>query len=262
MTGIMTCTCAPAPNEPVQPSDFVYLFSTLIRAKEGPSIRGDFSQCQQCGLVRLNEEFCLTEEDYQSDAYRESVGQPNEYKFIYEQHQHYAHHMVELLDVPHSEVIVDVGAGAGNILDLLKPKAAATVAIEPNPAMAEELAKRHGHCSSLTEACGMDNDGKADRVLLLLTLEHVYDPWLTLRQAAQLLKQQGKVDILVPMLDTDRAWLDKHYREVWFCVQHRWYFTPASLGKMLNVCGFNVDLLELVTRGDGWLYLRARGEKA
>lgn len=256
MNPIMQCPCT-TPSTP-----FHFLFATHMRKVAGEQpIIGEFLQCENCGLLRLAEEQCLNEDAYTSDAYRESVGQDVSSEKQLALHAQLNELIVHHLNLPPNEVIIDIGAGAGGVLDLLKPTAEATAAIEPNQVLALELAKRHAWFESTQSALEQDNAGKATRALCILTLEHLADPWQILLDAANLLAPHGRLNVVVPALNGERAWRDPSYRIVWFCAQHRWYFTPDSLGNMLRVAGFAAQRVEQWTRPDDWTYWHLEATK-
>jgi len=238
---------------------FELMFIAPMRAHVGkPPVLGDFYQCPQCHLLRLDEAQCLPDEAYETDDYHESVDRDDTYEQYVRRNDAYAQMMAEGLRVPPGSNVADIGAGGGLVLDhLLKQQGTlGTIAVEPNAKFRGYIAQQRRHHAFATVQDAYEQFGAtANEVLLILVLEHVGDPWAVLRDAAALMAPGATLKIVVPCLDLDRAWSEAAYRRMWFCAQHRWYFNFESLGLMLNKCGYAVHgQPEHWSRPDGWMY--------
>ena len=78
-----------------------------------------------------------------------------------------------------------------------------------------------------------------DVVTLWDVIEHVPDPVDVLRQAAQRLRSGGIIFVRTANI---RSWTFDRHRDRWwaFGSDHRFYFSPASLGKAMILAGFEV----------------------
>jgi len=86
-----------------------------------------------------------------------------------------------------SKKILEVGAGSGMITKhLVTTKGCDVVALEINPASVEKLKSYVGRVYALDLngsdwIKGLESEGKFDTVIAADVLEHLYDPWTTLR---------------------------------------------------------------------------------
>jgi len=258
--GARSATCATCDK----PFDF--MFALPMRAHVGkPPVLGDFYQCWECKLLRLDEQQCLPDEAYETEEYHESVARDDDYAKYVKVQSAYAQMMAEGLRVPRGSNVADIGAGGGLVLDhlLQMDGSLGTIAVEPNEKFRGFITEQRRHHAFATVQDAYERFGAtANEVLLLLVLEHVSDPWAVLRDVATLMAPGATLKIVVPCLDLDRAWSEAAYRNMWFCAQHRWYFTFESLGRMLNKCGYAVHGdPEYWTRPDGWMYQYLAAQK-
>ncbi|MBC8142417.1 MAG: class I SAM-dependent methyltransferase, partial [Armatimonadetes bacterium] len=85
------------------------------------------------------------------------------------------------------------------------------------------------------------NAGHFDFVSLLHVLEHVPDPRQTLNAVRESLKPGGKLLLVLPNADSlEAAW----FGASWYHLdlpRHLWGFTPRSLVRLVETCGFAVQ---------------------
>ena len=83
-------------------------------------------------------------------------------------------------------------------------------------------------------------DASFDVVTMMEYLEHESDPRRTLEQARRVLTPGGHVAIEVPYVD---GWPARRFGVKWFNLdvpRHLVYFTPRTLARMLDECGFEL----------------------
>ena len=233
--------------------EFQFMFATNMRAVAGqPPVLGYFLQCPQCGLIRLREDQCLPDEAYRDGTYRESIKdalRPTWWKDAEEQGAAFA----ELMALPEGESVADIGAGYGFFLKALPGRR--RLAIEPNGHCREHWAADSAVCDVPFLAETPDEWPEPfDHVVSILVLEHVESPWAVLKRARRLMHTETRLHVVVPALDIERAFIDPRYRQVWFCAQHRWYFTPEALMQVFRDCGFTPQQGLRWERRDGWRY--------
>ena len=244
-----------------------FRFATMGRVKVGaaPEIL-PFYQCAGCGLTRLQEDKCLTDDDYESGRYRESTGEDPASPEFEEAHKRQGESMAAHLRLPPGESVADIGAGGGYVLEALR-EGRRVIGIEPNDTALERM-KSLGIPAWESTAEFRDavfDEGKPDQldhVLCIVTLEHVPSPWATFDDAMKLMHEDSQFHVVVPLLNLDRAWLDFHYTAQFFCVQHRWYYTVQSLQAIFTAKGLVVSREpEIWTRPDGYQYLYMSGHR-
>ena len=100
--------------------------------------------------------------------------------------------------------VLDIGAGAGSITrHLAGVKQCKVTAVEINP---DSVAKLCAYCASVYPldlndknwTQELQREGLFDVVLAADVLEHLYDPWTTLRQMKSLLKPEGSIILSLP----------------------------------------------------------------
>lgn len=93
------------------------------------------------------------------------------------------------------------------------------------------------HCGRLEELPYPDNF--FDAITMWHTLEHLHDPLGSLKKAHRLLKNQGKLVVAVPNIN---SWEAKFFKDRWMLdvPRHLYFFSPGTLSLMLKRAGFQV----------------------
>lgn len=132
---------------------------------------------------------------------------------------------------------LDLGAGLGGVLDLLRPQAGDIVAVEPQPRpyrALQELGYR------VYRDLGDVPDEDFDVITLFHVLEHLHDPVDVLRLAAAKLRAGGQVivevpharDFLISFADLDA------FKRFTFWSEHLILHTRESLDAFMRAAGF------------------------
>ncbi len=131
---------------------------------------------------------------------------------------------------------LDVGTGAGGILDLLSPYAAATFAVEPQDTLRRELQSDGYAVFPRIEEVGE----KIEVVTLFHVFEHLLDPLGTLVKIKKILTDGGKILLEVPHAnDFLISHLDlKAFKDFTFWSEHLILHTRESLRVFLRHAGF------------------------
>lgn len=132
--------------------------------------------------------------------------------------------------------ILDVGAGSGEVVYLLRALGCAATGIEPNEAYANYAAATLG----LPVACGFYQDaavdpGSLDVVTMFHTVEHLEDPATVIRKAADWLTPGGTLAIEVPNVE---AVCQQPHQQ--FHRGHLYHFNLTTLAALLVQAGFVV----------------------
>lgn len=135
--------------------------------------------------------------------------------------------------------ILDIGCGNGRYLLTLKKQGWQTYGIEQSP-KSSKYARDVLHLEVNTGDL-LDSKYQAeffDVITMWHSLEHLYEPILTLKEAKRILKDDGLLIIAVPNVDSFAA---KVFKKYWYQLEipiHLIAFTPDSITRMLDAAGF------------------------
>ncbi len=135
--------------------------------------------------------------------------------------------------------ILDIGCGNGRYLLTLKKQGWQTYGIEQNPKSSKYA--RDVLLLEVNTGDLLDCKYQAeffDVITMWHSLEHLYEPILTLKEAKRILKDDGLLIIAVPNVDSFAA---KVFKKYWYQLGipiHLIAFTPDSITRMLDAAGF------------------------
>ncbi len=134
--------------------------------------------------------------------------------------------------------LLDVGCGPGRLLQELRDQGWDVHGLDFSP-VAVERARSVGldvrHSDLLTAGFKADY---FDVVLFNHSLEHVYDPVATLREAFRILKPGGAVVVYLPNAGSAEAALFGRWWVAWDPPRHLYHFTKRSLARLLELAGY------------------------
>ena len=141
------------------------------------------------------------------------------------------------------KVLVDFGAGAGNLLSNLEAKR--KIAIEINPAARAKVLSRGIEAFASCETLG---DKSVDIVISNHALEHIPSPIEALRQIHRILKPGGILMLCVPIDD----WRNQKRYNPTDRNHHLYTWTPQLLGNSLKEAGFNISVSDIQILRASW----------
>lgn len=172
--------------------------------------------------------------DYESDAYRKLVDGGGETADFHRQHDAEQAEKLALLGTGslRGKWVADIGCGAGSLLDLVRAVGARTLAVEPMTAYHAAL-RGGGHAIfPRVESVPPEWHGQVDVATCFSVLEHIEQPLAFLQGVRRLLlSTPNRDDWLLELLPED-------YRQFFYRVVHRWYFTAESLCQLGSRAGF------------------------
>jgi SAM-dependent methyltransferase len=196
-------------------------------------------QCRFCGLIWHNP--AAPEALYETDAYRESMGEHATLTDFY------AHHDAEIIDklkltgtsIYRCKVFMDIGCGGGGYADFIRGVAKEVILVEPTVSFAEKLRDKGYEVFSYAEDAADKYINKVDLITNYDVIEHVDDPLGFMRSIYKLLAPGGTAVIGTP---TDhpilRELLGDEFNSFVFSVQHPWVFSRKSLEILAEKAGF------------------------
>jgi SAM-dependent methyltransferase len=143
----------------------------------------------------------------------------------------------QFLSVISNKAWLDVGSGAGGVLDLLRPFAATVVAVEPQKRALDALKNENYEAySDISEV----PSNEFDVITLFHVFEHLTDPLALLKIAYDKLKAGGKIIIEVPHAkDFLFAYLDlEEFKKFTFWSEHLVLHNRCSLTAFLDRANF------------------------
>ncbi len=227
----------------------------------------NFMRCLGCGLIYMNPRptadwICKRyDEDYTSDADLKrmdlSIDSSKWKTFLRPLWQKFVGGY-KLADYKIGGKFLDVGCGAGEALCVAKEHGMEPFGIEINPKLVK-ICKDKGlnaHCGTLEEINFPDN--YFDTVWISQVIEHVCSPKDLLREVKRILKQNGRVYIFCPNLESYLSKLFGRYWEGWYVPFHFYVFTASTMRRLGAEVGLKVEKIETSTP-DRFFIVSAKG---
>ena len=225
-----------------------FLLTIANRDRYGLLVR--FVMCRHCGLVVLNprwnqEAYARFYTDYYHPLLLESGVQ-----IAFDNWQERFQKMVQatglngvLRPVPR---VLEIGGGKGELAAYIREQyRAEVVVVEPNAREAEQAAARGFEVyTQVFEECHFEASS-FDLVVLMRTVDHLIDASRTFKLIRQLLKPGGKV--LLDGVDYFRRMAFRRDAVAPLKIDHCYYFSPETLPGLLQRCGLQPLVTDLVT---------------
>lgn len=206
-------------------------------------------RCTACGLVYVNPRRC---QDTLTDMYRSSPYYQNVHDALFGYDDYmgdreilaiFFNHQLDTIErhVKAGGRLLDVGCATGFLLDEARRRGWQTAGVEVSE-FASEYARTEGKLDVLSTTL-RDATYPAehfDAIVMDDVVEHLSDPEEELREVWRILKPGGIVLIHTPNIDS--LWyklMGKHWVHL-RPVEHLYYFSPATLTKLLERVGFRV----------------------
>ncbi|HMN77981.1 MAG TPA: class I SAM-dependent methyltransferase [Burkholderiaceae bacterium] len=151
--------------------------------------------------------------------------------------------------LPRKGHVVEVGAHSGLLLGSFRSKGWKVTGIEPD-GRAVEFARR-AYDIDVRRATLLSTDledGCADAVVMLHVIEHLDDPAANLRVVSRILRDDGVFVVETPIYDTLAYRLLGRRERSLSCDGHIFFYTQATLSRLLTDCGFTILRSERVGR--------------
>ena len=144
---------------------------------------------------------------------------------------------------------MDVGCGAGSLLDMTKGVTKKQLGIEPcQPYRKALISKGFTVFHDLQEATSLHKN-TIDYAFSIQVIEHVINPRKFLENIKSLMKPGGSILLSTPNREEILMTLiKKEYSSFFYRTQHRWYFDEKSLIYCAELAGFKVELISFIHR--------------
>jgi 2-polyprenyl-3-methyl-5-hydroxy-6-metoxy-1,4-benzoquinol methylase len=139
----------------------------------------------------------------------------------------------------HTRRLLDVGCHIGVMVELAKQSGWDAWGVEPSTWAADQARARGLHVITGTMAEAGLEDNYFDVVTMWDVIEHLTDPAAEIKQVQRVLKRDGI--FAVHTIDIE-SWFARMLgkRWPWLMEMHLYYFSPRTLGRMLEQTGFQV----------------------
>jgi SAM-dependent methyltransferase len=144
----------------------------------------------------------------------------------------------------YEKIVLDFGAGAGNLLEIINAKR--KIAVEINAAAREILLEKGIECRSSIEEI---DSSSVDVVISHHSLEHVPYPIQALREMLRVMKPGGELHLWLPIDDwrVQREYCANdvnHHLNTW---------TPQLIGNSLNEAGYDLNMVSIRVVNHAWI---------
>jgi 2-polyprenyl-3-methyl-5-hydroxy-6-metoxy-1,4-benzoquinol methylase len=137
--------------------------------------------------------------------------------------------------------LLDVGCGAGRLLNRMRKRGWEVEGIDFDPQATSKVAARYGiktHVGDLV-ACHLP-DAFFDAITMSQTIEHLYDPRLTLAECMRILKPGGKLIMTTPNINSVGAAEFGRWWRGWEAPRHLHMFSVDTLVRLTQKAGFEI----------------------
>jgi 2-polyprenyl-3-methyl-5-hydroxy-6-metoxy-1,4-benzoquinol methylase len=150
--------------------------------------------------------------------------------------------------LPEKGRLLEIGCAMGTTLNDFRERGWQVIGVEPEKWTAEIARSRYGLevISAPYQEAGLPSES-FDAIVMLHVIEHVSDPFGSLRDVAKLLRPDGYLVLETPRYDT-LTFRILRGRERSVIPQHLHYFTRKSLATISQDAGFRVVRVETVGR--------------
>ncbi len=226
--------CGSAENSPLYKKDGLYIV-----------------RCDGCGLARVNPrptEKYLKDEVYNEGYFNAEKGFGIENAFGKESggdnsRAERVFKRVEKLIAPGR--MIDMGCASGVFMREARRRGWAVRGVEISEYAAEQTRKRFDLDVSSCDFIQADLPaGEFDLVLMMDLIEHLPSPGKGVRKAFEILKPGGLLVVETPNLDGAAARVLGAEWGLIAPLHHLYYFTPATLKRLVSECGFSVESVE------------------
>lgn len=203
-------------------------------------------ECEECGLMRLNPQ--PSNEDlaniYHANYFigaHSAEGQSQVSALKSQTADQYLNSLETYVQAPLQGSLLEIGCGSGDFLVRAAARGLSVTGVEYSEhaakTAADKLSASGGKviCGEISTLCASSE--RYDYIVFSDVLEHVRDPRLFLQSVHGLLKNEGIIMVVVPSLDSFSARLMKN-KWVEFKPEHLWYFSTATLKRLLYTEGF------------------------
>lgn len=150
--------------------------------------------------------------------------------------------ILQALKNNNAETVLDVGAGSGELLSILKEKSFKVTGVEKDSTCVERIRAKDidCYCGDLSEVMSEIGSKKFDAVVFHHAFEHLYNPKETLSMVYKLLNEKGIIYISLPNISSAEAKLFGKYWKGLDLPRHIVHYDVNSIKKIISDAHFNI----------------------
>lgn len=155
--------------------------------------------------------------------------------------------------------LLDVGCGAGRLLNRMKKRGWEVEGVDFDPQAARRVTERYGipaHVGDLVE-CALPA-ASFDAIVMSQAVEHLYDPRGDLLECLRLLKPGGLLVMTTPNVDSRGAAMFGAYWRGWEPPRHLHLFSVDALRRLAEAAGFEIAEARTISSGAAVVYRASR----
>ena len=211
-------------------------------------------RCNRCSLMYANPQKAVDCDTFTDPALAIDADSPHIKQYVRKQHIQLADnlHVLRRLNehFPGRGRLLEIGAFMGIFLDQIRSDGWDVTGLEPFSFFAK-YAREKLQLNIIEDILPNANlpDAAFEAVVMLHVIEHVPNPAETIREIRRILKPGGMLVIETPRFDSLMfKLLGRRERSISNCNGHVYFFTVASLTRLLERNGFRVCQTDLVGR--------------
>ena len=236
---------------------------TFVRDKLKGDVTTDTFECFECDLHFLDtwDNVEAVKKLYEGDNYifAHNIDPKAKQELKFDEYQNRLNQIMPFLSKDKS--VLEVGCGDGKFLKLLKPHVGEVEGVELSPPQVELLRKEGFTCYDIM-IDELESNKQYDVVCMYALLEHVPNVQSFLQHLKSLVKPGGHIFIEVPNRKNVliNGFSIEEFKSHYYRPVHLYYFTPKSLGKVLEKAGFKFKIETFqqasITNLFHWLFLK------
>lgn len=207
-------------------------------------------RCQSCGLVFASSRIQDSNEHYSKDYFIENYLN-EEYKT--RRLQQAKQRLKEIKGFKGQGRLLDIGCGTGDFLKIANDSGYQAEGAEISN-FAQEYCQSQGLKVYLGNLVSLNlPESSFDCITMWDLIEHVSDPGAYLKEAKRLLKNDGLLALKTPNVDLELFKIIRLFNRIIPQIsyllhpyKHLFYFSPETLSKPLELCGFQILKIKMV----------------
>ncbi len=216
---------------------------------------GSVQRCTYCDVWSLDDGQLEPEPDFQNDKFDEQWATSGMRGSAGRRNQKRAKHRANLVSAflaPNSRVL-EIGPGTGHLLTALRKRGHDVTGLDQSEEAARAVENRTGIRVHATQLENLSE--QYDAIVSFHVIEHVNNPFQFYQSIQARLNPGGAAVIATPNhLFYDTFISDEVIAKFFVIPAHRFYFSPSSLGHLVERGGGNIEMLSTIESQDTRYY--------